>query len=79
MSSDVSDVSGRDPGKGAAPSAADGPAAGADAVEEVALDPRLDKLIGRTLEAHYSDIVAAPLPDAILVLLAQLEAKEKGK
>lgn len=79
MSSDVSDVSGRDPGKRAAPPAADSPLAPPQGVDEVVLDPRIDKLIGRTLEAHYSDLVAAPLPDAILVLLAQLEATEKGK
>lgn len=45
---------------------------------ETCLDPRLDQLIGRSLQAHYDDIVSAPLPDTILVLLAQLEAKEKG-
>ncbi|QLP98883.1 MAG: hypothetical protein HZY79_13665 [Rhodoblastus sp.] len=43
----------------------------------MAIDPRIDKLIGQSLLDHYADIVAAPLPDAILVLLAQLEAKEK--
>lgn len=45
---------------------------------EVSLDPRLDRLIGTSLQAHYDDIVAAPLPDTILVLLAQLDAKEKN-
>jgi hypothetical protein len=49
-----------------------------DGAQETSLDPRIDKLIGRSLTAHYSDIVSAPLPDTILVLLAQLEAKEKG-
>jgi hypothetical protein len=49
----------------------------ADELEE-RIDPRLDHLIGRSLEAHYEDIAAAPLPDAILVLLAQLEAKESS-
>lgn len=48
-----------------------------EVVEEIAIDPRIDKLIGQSLLDHYADIVAAPLPDAILVLLAQLEAKEK--
>lgn len=48
-----------------------------DAGEESAIDPRLDRLIGRSLQAHYADLVSAPLPDAILVLLAQLEAREK--
>lgn len=46
--------------------------------DSIVVDPRLDRLIGRSLQAHYADIVATPLPDQILVLLAQLEAKEKN-
>lgn len=46
---------------------------------EFNLDPRIDQLIGRSLQAHYADIASTPLPDAILVMLAQLEAKEKSK
>ena len=50
-----------------------------DGMEEAAaIDPKLDRLIGRSLEAHYADLVAAPLPDAIMVLLAKLEATEKA-
>ena len=48
-----------------------------DTHDEPSIDPRLDRLIGRSLQAHYADIVRAPLPDTILVLLAQLEAKER--
>ena len=58
----------------ASPNAIDADA-GSDAI---VVDPRLDRLIGRSLQAHYADIVATPLPDQILVLLAQLEAKEKN-
>ncbi|HEY6520284.1 MAG TPA: NepR family anti-sigma factor [Roseiarcus sp.] len=40
--------------------------------------------IGRALEAHYADLVQAPLPDKFLQLLARLEddnsaPKAKGK
>ncbi len=43
---------------------------------EVFLDPRVQESIGRSLKAHYDDIVNAPVPDKFLVLLAQLEAQE---
>jgi hypothetical protein len=40
--------------------------------------------IGRALEAHYADLVEAPLPDKFLQLLARLEdddsaSKAEGK
>lgn len=44
----------------------------------IELDPRIQDMIGRSLQAHYEDILKAPLPDNILVLLAELEAKEKS-
>ena len=40
------------------------------------LDPKVQESIGRSLKAHYDDIVNAPVPDKFLVLLAQLEATE---
>lgn len=43
-----------------------------------ALDPKVQESIGRSLKAHYDDIVNAPVPDKFLVLLAQLEATELG-
>ncbi|MBK9082840.1 MAG: hypothetical protein IPL88_12540 [Rhizobiales bacterium] len=50
---------------------------GATDREPAPIDPRLDRLIGQSLEAHYEDILSAPLPDRFLVLLAQLEASEQ--
>jgi hypothetical protein len=50
---------------------------GADSASEVVLDPRVQESIGRSLKAHYDDIVNAPVPDKFLVLLAQLEATER--
>ncbi|MFA6964151.1 MULTISPECIES: NepR family anti-sigma factor [Bosea] len=43
---------------------------------ELMLDPKVQESIGRSLKAHYDDIVNAPVPDKFLVLLAQLEATE---
>ncbi|CAN7668088.1 NepR family anti-sigma factor [Bosea sp. LjRoot237] len=52
-------------------------AARAEIDEEVVLDPRVQESIGRSLKAHYEDLVTAPIPDRFLVLLAQLEATER--
>lgn len=43
---------------------------------EPVLDQRVQEAIGRSLKAHYDDLVQAPIPDRFLVLLAELEAKE---
>jgi hypothetical protein len=49
------------------------------AVSEVPeLDAKIQVLLGRALQCHYDDLVNAPIPDRFLVLLAQLEAKERG-
>lgn len=45
--------------------------------EDMVLDPRVQESIGRSLKAHYDDLVTAPIPDRFLVLLAQLEATEQ--
>ena len=50
--------------------------AGGDPDGEVTLDPKVQESIGRSLRAHYDDIVNSPVPDKFLVLLAQLEATE---
>lgn len=42
------------------------------------LDPKIQDALGRALKAHYDDLVSAPIPDRLLVLLAELEAKEQG-
>jgi hypothetical protein len=41
------------------------------------LDPKVQGAIGHALQAHFDQIVNAPLPDRFLVLLAELEAKEQ--
>jgi hypothetical protein len=43
--------------------------------------PRQDigQMIGLALQAHYDDLVAAPMPDRFLALLAELEAREKQR
>jgi hypothetical protein len=38
---------------------------------------KLQETIGRSLKAHYNDLVHAPVPDKFLELLAQLELKEQ--
>ena len=38
---------------------------------------KLQETIGRSLKAHYSDLVHAPIPDKFLELLARLELKER--
>ena len=43
----------------------------------VVLDARIQDAIGRSLKAHYDDLVSAPIPDKFLMLLAELEAKEQ--
>lgn len=52
-------------------------AARAEPEDEAVLDPRVQESIGRSLKAHYDDLVNAPIPDRFLVLLAQLEATER--
>lgn len=42
------------------------------------LDQKIQDAIGRSLRAHYDDLVSAPVPDRLLALLAELEAKEGG-
>lgn len=46
-----------------------------DAAAHILLDPRIQESIGKALQAHYDDVARMPLPDSILVLLAELEAK----
>lgn len=52
-------------------------AAGIEPEGEARLDPKVQESIGRSLKAHYDDLINAPIPDKFLVLLAQLEATER--
>lgn len=47
--------------------------------EDHILNPKAQESIGRSLKAHYDDIVNSPVPDKFMVLLAQLEASEQRK
>lgn len=51
--------------------------------KDVSLAPqqeaRLDALIGTKLRSYYDELMAEPVPNRILDLLAQLEAKEHDK
>jgi Anti-sigma factor NepR len=61
------------------PANGDNPDAGEIASGVVAeLDPKIQEALGRALKAHYDDLVSAPIPDRLLALLAELEAKEQG-
>jgi Anti-sigma factor NepR len=43
------------------------------------LDVRSQEAIGRSLKAHYEDLVRAPVPDKFLEMLDRLEAAERSK
>ena len=49
-----------------------------DCANKPVLDRKIQDAIGRSLKAHFDDLVSAPVPDRLLALLAELEAKEKG-
>lgn len=53
------------------------PSRGDETEFEAVMDPKVQESIGRSLKAHYDDLINAPVPDKFLVLLAQLEAKEQ--
>jgi hypothetical protein len=38
---------------------------------------RVQAAIGRSLKAHYDDLIHAPIPDKFIELLAKLEMKEQ--
>jgi len=45
--------------------------------DEAPLDAKVLDALGRALTAHYEDVVRAPLPERFLVLLEDLEKKER--
>lgn len=42
-----------------------------------AVDAQLDTLIGERLRSYYDALMAEPVPDKILELVAKLEAKDR--
>jgi hypothetical protein len=41
-------------------------------------DPRIGAALGKALQAHFDDLLQAPIPDRFLMLLAELEARERS-
>jgi hypothetical protein len=50
-----------------------------DSAETRGLDARSLEAIGRSLKAHYEDLVRAPVPGKFLEMLDRLEATEQSK
>jgi hypothetical protein len=48
-----------------------------DDAAEVRLNAKMQEVIGRSLKAHYDDLIHAPIPDKFIELLARLEAQER--
>ena len=42
------------------------------------VSPLVVEAVGRALQAHFQAIAEMPLPDRLLVLLAELEARERS-
>ena len=42
------------------------------------LDSRSQEAIGRTLKAHFDDLIRAPVPDRFMELLDRLEGNERS-
>ena len=46
---------------------------------EPALDPEGEAMSGAKLRSYYESLMAEPVPDRIVELLAQLDAKERAQ
>lgn len=57
----------------------DGPAETVDGAESVFLEPHIQEQLGRVLRSFCDDLVQQPIPDKFVMLLAQLEAKQREK
>lgn len=49
------------------------------AEEAPSLDPKVQEQLGRVFRTFCDDLVHQPIPDKLAVLLARLEAKQRGK
>ncbi|KAF2990019.1 NepR family anti-sigma factor [Methylocystis sp. MJC1] len=50
-----------------------------DGVETAFLEPHIQEQLGRVLRSFCDDLIHQPIPDKFVVLLAQLEAKQREK
>ena len=58
------------------------PASGNEGVmaeDTPSLDPKVQEQLGRVFRNYCEDLVHQPIPDKLAVLLARLEAKQRGK
>jgi hypothetical protein len=57
----------------------DGHADAMDGADGVYLEPHIQEQLGRVLRSFCDDLVQQPIPDKFVMLLAQLEAKQREK
>lgn len=50
-----------------------------DAIDGAILEPHIQEQLGRVLRSFCDDLIHQPIPDKFVVLLAQLEAKQREK
>lgn len=50
-----------------------------DGVDAAFLEPHIQEQLGRVLRSFCDDLIQQPIPDKFVVLLAQLEAKQREK
>jgi hypothetical protein len=50
-----------------------------DGADVAFLEPHIQEQLGRVLRAFCDDLIHQPIPDKFVVLLAQLEAKQREK
>jgi hypothetical protein len=50
-----------------------------DGVDGAILEPHIQEQLGRVLRSFCDDLIHQPIPDKFVVLLAQLEAKQREK
>lgn len=50
-----------------------------DGAEPALLEPHIQEQLGRVLRSFCDDLIHQPIPDKFVVLLAQLEAKQREK
>lgn len=50
-----------------------------DGAEAALLEPHIQEQLGRVLRSFCDDLIHQPIPDKFVVLLAQLEAKQREK
>jgi len=48
-----------------------------DGVDVAFLEPQIQEQLGRVLRSFCDDLIRQPIPDKFVVLLAQLEAKQR--